>query len=72
MKKRIENILDTTFVKGVRLVRGETVRACLYDNQVVEGEIVGIFETTLGTQIRIVNGDFVWNVGANRVERKRR
>ena len=68
MKNRIEDHLGSVIVKGLLLQAGDTVKARL-GGRVIQGEIAAIYETTAGVQVRIVNGDFIFNVDASQIIR---
>jgi hypothetical protein len=69
MKKKIENELDHVVVKGMRIEPGQVVKAILHSNQMVEGKVVKLFETTAGIQVRLISEDdsLVWNVEASQI-----
>ena len=69
MKKKIENELDHVVVKGMRIEPGQIVKAILHGNQMVEGKVVKLFETTAGIRVRLISEDdsLVWNVEASQI-----
>ena len=69
MKKKIENELDHVMAKGMRIEPGQIIKAILHSNQMVQGKVVKLFETTAGVQVRLVSedGSLVWNVEPSQI-----